>query len=96
MPTGARRCAPAAYAWLDSLTAALDGAVRRPAGVALLLDSLVRGYAPLGADPEPLPAWLRRAVAERHPRLADAMAGDWGDVDAELEEALAAVLRGVG
>jgi AcrR family transcriptional regulator len=90
---------PRAYAWIDVLVEVIAEETDVDAlRLALLLDSLVRGYASLevslqGAEPAP---WLGEAVAARFPRLASAARQDVSDARLELDFAVDAVLRGVG
>jgi AcrR family transcriptional regulator len=88
---------PRAYAWIEALLAAVadvpgvDGM-----GLALLLDGLARGYASLSAaaDDAGPPDWMRREIAARFTRLAEATARD-RSTSAELRYAVDLVLRGL-
>lgn len=89
---------PRAYAWIDALVGAVEDHPSVDAlRLALLLDNLVRAYASLESgmrDAAPA-VWLGELIQERYPRLAAAPAQDVSDARAELDYAVAAVLRGV-
>jgi len=89
---------PRAYAWIEALVTSIRGDVREePLRVALLLDSLIRAYASLGATVGQSlpPEWLGDAIADRYPALSDAARQGTSDSRAELDFAVEAVLRGV-
>ena len=90
---------PRAYAWIDTLVRSIrDDVSADPLRVALLLDSLIRTYATLGATAAQFaaPEWLGGAIADRYPALVDAAGQDTSDSRAELDFAVEAVLRGLG
>lgn len=96
VPIGGMPRFPNRVAWIDQLLVELDhGQVADPMRVALLLDGIARTFALLGrrqADEEPPPAWLLRAVTERHPRLGQELNRDWSDLDQELTNSIDVVL----
>jgi AcrR family transcriptional regulator len=96
VPIGGMPRYPNRVAWIDQVLVELDrGPVTDPMRAALLLDAIARTFALLDrrqADTEPPPAWILRAVTERHPRLGQELNRDWTDLDQELSHSIDIVL----
>ena len=96
VPIGGMPRYPNRVAWIDQLLVELDrGLVTDPMRAALLLDAIARTFALLDrrqADEDPPPAWILRAVTERHPRLGQELNRDWTDLDQEFTRSIDIVL----
>lgn len=89
---------PNAYAWIDALVRSIPEDTGIDAlRLAMLLDGLVRNNAALeqNLNGQAPAVWLSEAVAARFPALAAAPTRDISDPSAELEFAVAVVLRGL-
>lgn len=94
-PAGAPRT-PAAFAWIAALTEAVGDRAGDAARIALLLESIVRGYSALArvGDGAAVPPWLGEQLVERFPHAVQTPQA-WTDPTDELAFAIDTALAGL-